>query len=534
MLVRKKTVYVGADIVTLSGSLPKAEAVCVADGRIECVGGREDVLRYAGSGDYDVVDLGGGTLYPGFIDTHSHLSSFSGCLNQVYCGSSLGSIAGVQRALREGAASSDGEWIVGYGFDDSGIPDNRHMDRHDLDAVCADRPMLVVHISIHMGYVNTVGLQRLGFTADTRIPGGEIVLDEHGRPTGLLFENALLAALAKLPAPTPEDVRANLVRAVAEYNRQGFTTFQDGGLGLNGDASTFLSAYTELAREDRLNARAYLQFLPVEMDQLLARGLWGIGTDHLKLGGVKYFADGSIQGFTGALLEDYYTRPGYKGELLWKPEEIEAVILKYHCLGLQVAVHTNGDAASEAVIRAFEKAVERCPRTDLRHMLVHAQLVSDEQLMRLKKCGIIPTLFARHIEVWGDRHCAVYLGPERTARMDPAGSCVRLGMPFSLHVDTPVLPVTALGSMHAAVNRVSDGGVLFGADQRITARQALEAYTTYASLCCGGEHDRGRIEPGRYADFVLLDRDLEAIDPSEIRDAKVRMTICGGRIVYQA
>lgn len=259
----------------------------------------------------------------------------------------------------------------------------------------------------------------------------------------------------------------------------------------------------------------------------------GLGTDHLKLGGVKYFADGSIQGFTGALLEDYYTRPGYKGELLWKPEEIEAVILKYHCLGLQVAVHTNGDAASEAVIRAFEKAVERCPRTDLRHMLVHAQLVSDEQLMRLKKCGIIPTLFARHIEVWGDRHCAIYLGPERTARMDPAGSCVRLGMPFSLHVDTPVLPVTALGSMHAAVNRVSDGGVLFGADQRITARQALEAYTTYASLCCGGEHDRGRIEPGRYADFVLLDRDLEAIDPSEIRDAKVRMTICGGRIVYQ-
>ena len=330
MLVRKKTVYVGADIVTLSDSLPKAEAVCVADGRIECVGGREEVLRYAGSGEYDVVDLGGGTLYPGFIDTHSHLSSFSGCLNQVYCGSSLGSIAGVQRALREGAASCDGEWIVGYGFDDSGIPDNRHMDRHDLDAVCADRPMLVVHISIHMGYVNTVGLQRLGFTADTRIPGGEIVLDEHGRPTGLLFENALLAALGKLPAPTPEDVRANLVRAVAEYNRQGFTTFQDGGLGLNGDASTFLSAYTELAREDRLNARAYLQFLPVEMDRLLAKGLWGIGTDHLKLGGVKYFADGSIQGFTGALLEDYHTRPGYKGELLWKPEEIEAVILKYH------------------------------------------------------------------------------------------------------------------------------------------------------------------------------------------------------------
>ena len=534
MLVRKKTVYVGADIVTLTDGAPKAEAVCVADGRIECVGGRDEVLRYARLGDCDVVDLGGGTLYPGFIDTHSHLSSFSNCLDQVYCGSSLGSIAGVQRALREKAASCDDEWIVGYGFDDSGIPDNRHMNRHDLDAVCADRPVLVVHISVHMGYANTLGLQRLGFTADTRVPGGEIALDEHGEPTGLLLENALLAALGKLPVATPERVRANLVRAVAEYNKQGFTTFQDGGLGLNGDASTFLASYMQLAREGRLNARAYLQFLPVEMDHLLVRGLWGIGNDHVKIGGVKYFADGSIQGFTGALLEDYYTRPGYKGALLWPTEEIDSTILKYHCLGLQVAVHTNGDAASEAVIRAFEKAVERCPRTDLRHMLVHAQLVSDSQLERIRACGIIPTLFARHIEVWGDRHCAIYLGPERTARMDPAGSCVRLGMPFSLHVDTPVLPVTALGSMHAAVNRVSDGGVLFGADQRISARKAIEAYTTYASLCCGGEKDRGRIEPGRYADFVLLDRDLEAVDPSEIRDAKVRMTICGGRIVHQA
>ena len=106
-------------------------------------------------------------------------------------------------------------------------------------------------------------------------------------------------------------------------------------------------------------------------------------------------------------------------------------------------------------------------------------------------------------------------------------------MPFALHVDTPVLPVTALGSMHAAVNRVSAGGVLFGADQRITPRQALEAYTTNASLCCGGEADRGRIEPGRFADFVLLDKGIEAVEPDHIRDVKVRMTICGGRIVYQ-
>ena len=173
MLVSKKTVYVGADIVTMSEKAPKAEAVCIADGRIECVGSREEVLGYAKAGEYDVVDFGGGTLYPGFIDTHSHMSSFSRCLNQVYCGASLGSIAAVQQALRDKAAASDDEWVIGYGYDDSGISDNRHMNRHDLDAVCADRPVMVVHISVHMGYVNTIGLERLGFTADTKVPGGE-------------------------------------------------------------------------------------------------------------------------------------------------------------------------------------------------------------------------------------------------------------------------------------------------------------------------------------------------------------------------
>lgn len=189
---------------------------------------------------------------------------------------------------------------------------------------------MVVHISVHMGYVNTIGLERLGFTADTKVPGGEIVLDGNGVPTGLLLENAIIEASGRLPVPTEDQVRESLVRAIAEYNKKGFTTFQDGGLGINGEAEVFLRPYMELAREGRLNARAYLQLLPSEMDKLIPLGLWGIGNDHMKIGGVKYFTDGSIQGFTGALLEDYYTRPGYKGALLWSQEEIDEIIIKYH------------------------------------------------------------------------------------------------------------------------------------------------------------------------------------------------------------
>lgn len=172
MLVSKKTVYVGADIVTMSEKAPKAEAVCIADGRIECVGSREEVLGYAKAGEYDVVDFGG-------RDPLSRLYRHPQPYVLVQPLPQSGVLARFARFHRRRAAgparqgrASDDEWVIGYGYDDSGISDNRHMNRHDLDAVCADRPVMVVHISVHMGYVNTIGLERLGFTADTKVPGG--------------------------------------------------------------------------------------------------------------------------------------------------------------------------------------------------------------------------------------------------------------------------------------------------------------------------------------------------------------------------
>ena len=167
-------------------------------------------------------------------------------------------------------------------------------------------------------------------------------------------------------------------------------------------------------------------------------------------------------------------------------------------------------------------------------MVVHAQTVTDGHLRRMKACGVIPTFFARHVEVWGDRHKNLFLGPERAARIDPCGSAVALGMPFSLHVDTPVLPPSALESMSAAVNRVTSGGEVLGPEQRISAHEAVLAYTRYAALCCGGEGRIGRLSPGGFADFVVLDRCIEESDPMSIRDIRVCATYCGGRRVYEA
>ncbi|MDD4701840.1 MAG: amidohydrolase [Desulfovibrio sp.] len=530
-----RTIFTNADIVPhFCADGLKAEAFCTAAGRILHVGSLAEVRRAAGPGSTE-VDLCGGVVYPGFIDTHSHLSSCAECLDRVDCGLSNKSVAGVLKALRAASASIDNDgWVLGYGYDDSGLPDNRHLTRHDLDEVSRDKPVFVVHISVHFAYGNTKALELLGITKDSRFDGGEVGLGEDGLPSGYLAEMAAIAAMGRLPTSSPDKLRSNLSRAIAVYNSQGFTTIMDGGIGLSGDAEQITRSYLDLMREDSLNARVYLQFLPQIMDTLRPLGLYHFGSDYLTLGGLKFFLDGSIQGFTGALLEDYHTRPGHKGTLLLSEEEICSIVGLHHQTGIQVAMHANGDRAVEAALQAFEKAISDYGHKDLRHMIIHAQTASDSQLERMKACDIIPSFFARHIEVWGDRHAAIFLGPERTERLNPAGSSVRLNLPFTLHVDTPVLPVTALGAMHAAVNRISSGGILMGPDQRITPLEALKAYTTTAALCCGGEHDRGKIASGRFADFVVLSDNLESIPAENLRDVRVNMTFTGGRMVYQA
>lgn len=531
------TVYTGAKIVTMDPELPTAEAVCTAGGRIVCVGSADEAAAFVSGAPHTTVNLEGGALYPGFIDTHSHLSLYAAFQDAFFCDQAYGDIAAMLKALGDHAMRRpDREWVTGYCFDDTGMADQRHLTRHDLDSVCRDRPMMLSHITYHLGYVNTRAMELLGFDASTRIDGGEVHLGPDGQPSGLLTENAFFAAVRATPGETDEAaLRAGLKKAVAAYNAQGFTTFQDGGIGLSAGSDELMRAYLALAGEGELNARAYLHFVPEMMDRLAPLGLFNVTVnDHLFLGGVKLFADGSIQSFTAALDAPYHTRPDFSGALVFPAEAIEESVLKYHRLGIPVAVHANGDKAIECVTRAFEKAAAVCAARVPGHMIVHAQMASDEHLARLKACGVTPTFFSRHVHVWGDRHRRLFLGDGRAARLDPAGTCVRLGMPFALHVDTPIQPVTALKSMHTAVNRRTSSGYLLGPEQRVSALEAVKAYTTYAAVCCRGKTDRGVIRPGFYADFTLLSEDPVAVPPETIEDIRVRMTICGGRVVYTA
>lgn len=535
MLQDIKKIFINANITTLCKDLENAEAICVSKERIEAIGSTAEIKAYVANMPHEVIDCKGKYLYPGFIDTHSHLTFYSKMTNYVFCGSPSKNINDILILLKEKAKNTPkGEWIIAYSYDDTALEDNRHLDKHDLDTVSTEHPIFVFHISSHMGYVNSSAITKIGITKESSIEGGEYAKDTNGDPTGFLVEYAYFESQKILPTPNAEQMLSNIKNAIADYNKCGITTFFDGGVGFGGTCPECVRALLTLDTKKELNARAHLQFLLEDMDILQNYALYDFGSDYIQFGGLKFFTDGSIQIFTAALTEDYHTRPNHKGETLFSTDTIVSIIEKYHCMNVQIAIHTNGDAAIEAALQGFEKALEKNPRTDLRHMLIHAQLSSDSQLERMKKCGIIPSFFARHLEVWGDRHAALFLGPERTARMNPAGSAVKLDMPFSLHVDTPVLPVTVLEAMHTAVNRISSGGTLYGADQRITPLKALEAYTSYAALCCNTNSDRGKIEIGNYADLVLLDQELATINPIEIKNIKVLKTVCGGRIVYEA
>ena len=421
---------------------------------------------------------------------------------------------------------------MGYGYDDTGLPEQRYPTRQELDSISTDRPIIVVHISFHMGCLNSKALELLGLDAGAEFPENEVMRDAAGAPTGLLLETAFFRAFKLLSQPTYEELKANLRKAMRFYASKGFTTFMDGGVGVIGGYREFMQAYMDLARRDQMDIRGYLHLMPAELDQFLELKVHDFGSDMLHLAGAKLFIDGSIQGFTAALSEGYHIRPEHYGDTICPPEELAERVMRYHSNGVQVAVHANGDRGAEIVIDAIEKAVAEYPGQNPRHILLHAQTVSDEQLRRMKACGIIPSFFARHIEVWGDRHKALFLGPERAARLDPCGSAVALGLPFSLHVDSPILPPTALGSMHAAVNRVTSGGDVLGPEQRISAREAVLAYTRYAALCCKHENCIGQLSPGFFADFVVLDRSIEESQPGFIRDIEVKATYCNGRKVF--
>ena len=526
-------VYVNGTVVTLDARTSTAEAVAVSRGEIVAVGSRTEIERRIGATTM-VVDLGGKTLLPGLYSAHDHFPSsgvtalFQVDLNSPPIGT-MESIDDVVAALKRKAdATPPGQWVVGRGYDDTLLREKRHPDRNDLDRVSTRHPVLVVHTSGHLSSANSLALKLAGVTRDTPQPkGGAIHKDpKTGEPTGVMEETHIVQRLA--PEVTAEQRFEAIRWAGADYASKGVTTavVAGGGAGAIGGF------------EDAI-ARAALPIRLVVMlgGSVPASARVSRDPDRVRPAAVKLFQDGSIQGFTGYLSAPYHRPPAGKADYRGYPsrsrEELTEMVKKHHRAGYQIAIHGNGDAAIDDILYAYAEAQRELPRADARHRIEHCQTAREDQLDRMKELGVTPSFFAGHVFYWGDRHRDIFLGPARGARISPLASAERRGVRFTLHDDTPVTPVNPLHSVWVAANRITREGKTLGPEQRISVVSALRAVTTEAAWQNFEEKRKGSIEPGKLADFVVLDRNPLAVPPMAIRDIRVLETIVGGKTVYR-
>ncbi len=530
-------IFINATVLTIDANNSVAEAVAVQGDRIVAVGSNEDILRFR-SENTIVHDLNGKTLVPGFIDAHGHFPGWGGEGLFVDLNSPpIGKIASIDQlvAKLKNAAKEipSGEWLLGVGYDDSLLAENRHPTRWDLDTVSTERPIYILHISGHIGVANSFGLELAGIDNDTSAPyGGLIQRDPNGRINGVLEENARIA-ITELALDFSFFEFIDMIIAAAEhYSSVGVTTAQSGLTPEKLIQGLFLASklgFVQQRLEVWPDRELGLRWVDGEFNPQT------YGSKKFTIGSVKLVSDGSIQGFTGYLSQPYHTPhngdSNYHGYPAIDQQTLNDTVSKLHQAGLQIAVHANGDAAIDLVINAVAAAQQQFAREDPRHIVIHSQMAREDQLIRMKEVGLTPSFFSAHTYYWGDRHRDVFMGPERAAMMSPTRSALDLGLPFTVHLDSPVVPMNPLFLLWSTVNRLSSTGKAIGPDQRISVQQALRATTIDAAWQIFQEDNRGSIEVGKYADLVVLSENpLE--NAERIKDLKVLQTVVGGVSIF--
>ncbi|WP_256200860.1 amidohydrolase [Virgibacillus halodenitrificans] len=255
--------------------------------------------------------------------------------------------------------------------------------------------------------------------------------------------------------------------------------------------------------------------------------------ENVRLDSAKLFQDGSIQAFTAALREPYYSGSKEKGKIFQKQDAFNKEVLNLHERGFRIAVHGNGDRAIESILDAYAHAIKEAPRKEHKHRIEHVQTAMTKDIKRMEELGVAGSFFINHVYYWGERHAKIFLGPDRASRMNPLAEAVEHNLLFTLHSDCPVTPISPLFSIWAAVNRCTTEGNILGPEQRIDVITALKSMTLYGARLNFDEDNSGSIEVGKRADFVLLDKDPTVIDPIKIKDISVEETWIGGNQVYK-
>ncbi|MDP6980794.1 MAG: amidohydrolase [Myxococcota bacterium] len=531
--------FVNASVLTMDENDRVAEAVYIENNRIVAVGTGEQIDEHITSSTY-VVDLEGRTVIPGVIDAHGHFPGSGFAVVGVNLASPpVGTITSIEETVETLRAQAEdtpeGEWIMGYQYDDTLVKEKRHPTRHDLDRASTDHPIVAMHVSGHLSVANSKALELLEIDRSTKDPeGGIIRREESGDPDGVLEETAAHPASEAAMNFSAREGIAMVDYAAAEYASMGVTTAQSG-----------------LAPKSMIDALYWAQWagrVPIrlevwgdaELGRAWARGEFDpapYASDDFRVGAVKIVHDGSIQGYTGYLSEPYHVPfkgdESYRGYPIMKREELAELVTELHEADLHMAIHGNGDAAIDDIIFALDAAQKAHHRPDPRTIVIHSQMARDDQLDRMLEVGLTPSFFVAHTYYWGDRHRDIFMGPERAERMSPAATSLAKGLRFSIHLDTPVVPIDPMLLVWTAVNRRSTSGDIIGPNERISPIDALRAITIDAAWQINREDELGSLEAGKLADLVVLDQNPVEVAPGAIRDIEVERTVVGGRTVFE-
>jgi len=539
-------IWSGGTILTMNDAAPRAEAVAEQGGRIIAVGTEVEVMKLKGA-KTKMIDLGGRTLLPGFVDAHGHmmmggLQALSANLLAPPDGE-VTDIASLQATLREWmklnpAILSQIGLVVGFGYDNATLAERRHPTRDDLDAVSRDLPIMLLHQSGHLLAVNSKALEIAGITAETPDPQGGVIRRREGssEPDGVLEELAAFPVILKLLQPIGEEGFKAFARAGAElWARFGYTT-ADEGRSVPGTAKLLQQVADEEGYP--IDVVTYPDVLAGK--DFIEQNVSQAYRNRFRVGGAKLTIDGSPQGFTAWRDRPYYDPvgnypKGYSGYAAATPEQVLDAVDWAYDKGVQLLVHSNGERASDLLIAAHTIAQLKHPgdARERRHVLIHGQFLREDQVDSFGRLGILPSLFPMHTFYWGDWHTEHTVGPELAPNISPTGWFRQRGLIFTSHHDAPVAFPDSMRVLSATVTRVARGsGRVIGPEQRVDVMTALKAMTIWPAWQHFEENDKGSLEVGKLADFVVLSDDPTAIEPEKLARIRVTETIKEGTTVF--
>jgi predicted amidohydrolase YtcJ len=524
-----------ARIWTVDPSLPEAEAVAILVDRIAAVGSSQQVAAWRGS-QTRVIDAGGKRLLPGFNDAHVHFTDGGSQLDNVELNDTTSPQEFARRIRERAAKTARGEWLLGGDWDETKWSPAELPAKELIDSVTPETPVAVNRYDGHMILANSLALKLAGITAQTPDPaGGVIVRDRQGNPTGALKDAAIDLLFKAVPPPTHDQRRHAIERALAHAALLGVTSVQH----MNPDYAD-IAIYSELLDEGKLTTRIYAAPLINQVDDQVKIGIRrAFGGPYLRIGAVKAYADGSLGSSTAYFFEPFSDQPANRGLLSDEMHPISLMrdrMIRADAAGLQICTHAIGDAGISAILDIYAEIQKDHGSRDRRWRIEHAQHMAAKDFDRFAELHVIASVQPYHA-IDDGRWAEGRIGHDRSSRTYAFRTFLDHGVRLALGTDWNVAPLNPMLTLYAATTRATlDGKNLKGwfPGQKLTIREAIEAYTMGSAYAEFQENEKGSITPGKLADMVLLSDDVLSIDPVKIRDVKVLKTWVGGKLTYDA